>query len=253
MLHRLSPWLLIVALSAAPALAAPDCEDDFSECKDDCVVAFGGSVRLDMKKSFDKCMRKCTKKENTCTEHETETRTNQLEEGALDKSPGSDEVDSNNMPTRTTGGEPGRKKKKKVTAEPSSPDGDPDEAPAKPKEALGETEVPRSARTKFKSEEEKPAPKPPKEDKPKGGDREKVADEQPSRGDDERVVKVELKPKADEEDLRDDRPAKRERDNEGRAAEARSNPEPVAKKKVEDKPKEPPPKKRDDDDDLRNF
>lgn len=245
MLHRLSPWLLVVALSAAPALAAPDCEDDFSECKDDCVVAFGGSVRADMKKSFDKCMRKCIKKENTCTEHETETRTNQLEEGALDKSPGSDEVDSNNMPTRTTGGEPGRKKKKKVTAEPSSPDGDPDEAPAKPKDALGETEVPRSARTKFKSEEEKPAPKPAKEDKPKEREPEKVADERPSRGDDDSTVKVELKPKPAEEDLRDDRPAKRE--------EPREEERPVVKKKVEDKPKEPPPKKRDDDDDLRNF
>jgi hypothetical protein len=274
---------LLLALVAAPAFAAPDCEDDFSECKDDCVIAYGGSTRLDMKRSFEKCMRKCSKVESLCTEHEVETSSNHLEEGALDRSPGSGEVDSNNMPTRTTvapkkpkkpaesraneADEDAPKSSKKappVEARPNDEEKAPkrekkaapveananeadEDAPAKPHEALHESEVPRSSRTQFKSEDDKPSKS------GKSGKASAESSKSESSGGEKARRGREEQPKAErlDEDVRDDQP--RAEKSPPRAEPKEEAPPPRAKR-AEEKPKDaPPPKHKDEDDDLRNF
>jgi len=84
---------------AAPLLArAGECEDDFAQCQDDCMIQFGGSIREEMKAKFVKCVRKCGRTSNNCQERFTETKVNHLNEGALDKSPGSRNIDEDGMP-----------------------------------------------------------------------------------------------------------------------------------------------------------
>jgi hypothetical protein len=221
----------MLTLTAALARAEAECEDDFTECKDDCVVEYGGSTRVEMKKLYEKCMKKCIKTVNRCSERVTETKNNKLDDGALDHSPGSDEVDKNNMPTRTS--RPG----KKPTAEPG---GDEDNTPSKPHDDLSDAEVPKSSRTQLKDEGDKgnkppPASKPPPSSKP-----EPVADKPPPKK--EEPIRMELKPKDAEDDLRDDKP--RQKDPE---------PEPTPPPKKREEPKPPPPKKEEDHDDLRNY
>lgn len=238
----LRAFIMTSLLIPFAALAGSDCEDDFLECKDDCVIQYGGSIRVEVKKQYEKCMKKCTKKANTCTERVLETRDNSLDEGALDKSPSSRDVDSDGMPTR--GGDDDepkkKKKKKKVAAESRAADEEaPAEEPAPKHDALREDEVPKSARTSLKSDDS-PAPKPDRTEKKK--DPESRAAE--AKSDDpvrENVIKMELKPRREEEDLRDDRP--------GAKAE---EPAPPPKKKEEPK-KEPPKKKEEDHDDLRYY
>ena len=75
---------------AAPAFAEGDCDENFSECKEDCLIEFGGSVRVEVKKAYDKCMKKCTKVAGRCTERAIETKAGGLDEGALDGTPTSD-------------------------------------------------------------------------------------------------------------------------------------------------------------------
>jgi hypothetical protein len=82
-----------------PALAsAGECEDDFSECKELCSIQYGGSIRDEMKDKFVRCLRKCTTTSANCHERTNETKVNHLNEGALDKSPSSRDVDENGMP-----------------------------------------------------------------------------------------------------------------------------------------------------------
>ena len=214
--------VLALVCCSLPALAQGDCEDSFLECKDDCLIEFGGSVRVEMKKRYDKCMKRCTKKGNQCTERVMETKASGLEEGALDGAPTSDEVDSSGLPTRT-GSEP--KKKKKARDDVREDDAVADDEPVKKKEKLSESEVPKSDRTKLKVDEPKEPARveapPPKKEEP------------PAR-------------KLDE-DLRDDgarvtAPARKEEVEEAA---------PPPKKKEEKK--EPPKKKEEDHDDLRFY
>ena len=40
------PLLVLSMLLPFVALAESDCEDTFLECKDDCLIEFGGSIRV---------------------------------------------------------------------------------------------------------------------------------------------------------------------------------------------------------------
>lgn len=86
-------------LALLPTLAwAGECEDDFSECQELCSVQYGGSIRDEMKAKFVKCLNKCRGKAQTCRERTTETKSNHLNDGALDRSPSSRDVDEFGMP-----------------------------------------------------------------------------------------------------------------------------------------------------------
>ena len=192
---------VLVALVALPGLArADDCEDDFLECKDDCLIQYGGSIRVEQKKKYDKCLKKCTKSSRRCTEHAVETSTNQLEEGALKGTPTSDQVDSSGMPES-------KKKKKKASAEPEARSTEDDAAasdePAPKKDAIRDDEVPKSSRTTLKVEEPKsPPPETKKAEEPR-------AEAKPAKAAEPDVIR--MTPKKDDgkstgDDLRDDGP-----------------------------------------------
>ncbi len=170
---------LFVFLPCA-AFAEGDCEDTFFECKDDCLIEFGGSTRVEVKKKYDKCMRKCTKTAGRCGERVMETKASGLDEGALDGTPASDE--------ERTGSNP---KKKKVASDDSA-----DDEPVKKKEALDDAEVPKSNRTTLKTDEA-PAPRK-KEPSPK---------EERAESPKKEVIEMKMTPRKDEEDLRDDKRA----------------------------------------------
>ncbi len=208
---------LLVFLPCA-AFAEGDCEDAFLECKDDCLIEFGGSTRVEVKKAYDKCMKRCTKTARGCGERVMETKASGLDEGALDGTPASDEE---RAPA---------KKKKKVAAEVAADDSSDDE-PAKKKEALGESEVPKSNRTTLKTDDAPPPPKKKEKDPPK---EERV--EAPRK----EVIEMKMTPRKDEEDLRDDKP---------RASAPAEAEAPPKKKKIEPLPK----RKEEDHDDLRNY
>lgn len=227
--------LLALGLSL-PALAQAECDDAFLECKDDCVIEFGGSVRVEMKKRYDKCMKRCVKTVNRCTERVLETKNNQLDEGALDGTTGSDEVDKDNLPTRTAG-------KKKKAAEAPADDGAPaDDEPAPKKEALREEEVPRSNRTSLKTDpRDEPAPARRAEEPPPARREEPAVKKEP-------VIELKLSPRREEDDLRDDRPRPAEAPKQ---AAVEDEPPPPPKKR--EKKEEPPKKKEEDHDDLRFY
>jgi hypothetical protein len=221
------PLALCLALAAH---AQAECDDAFLECKDDCVVEFGGSVRVEMKKRYEKCMKKCVKVANRCTERSLETKNNALDEGALDGTVTSDQVDKDNLPTRTAG-------KKKRAPEARTAEDDAADEPVKPKEALRAEEVPRSSRTTLKVED---APLPAKDDSRR---------EEPVARKEEPPRREDAAPKAsrrDDEELRDDRPR-------AEAPKKRIEEEPPPPKKREEPPKEPPKKKEEDHDDLRYY
>jgi hypothetical protein len=129
----------LLALAPLSARAAGECDDDFAECKDDCLIQYGGSIRVEVKKQYDKCMKKCTKASRRCTERQMETQSNQLDEGALDRTPTSDQVDADGLPTR----EPPPKQKPDERREPTPRDEQTPPKPAlespKPRETTGPT------------------------------------------------------------------------------------------------------------------
>lgn len=230
--------VLLALCGALPALAQAECDDAFLECKDDCVIEFGGSVRVEMKKRYDKCMKKCVKTVNRCTERVLETKNNQLDEGALEGTTGSDEVDKDGLPNRTAG-----KKKKAVATEPAADDAAADEEPARKKEALREEEVPRSNRTSLKTDP-RDEPAPAKRDEPPPAKKEEPAAKAKS----EPVIEMKLAPRKEEDDLRDDRPRPAEP-----AKKAAVEDEPPPPPKRREKKEEPPKKKEEDHDDLRFY
>ena len=207
---------LALLLLPTPALADSDCEDTFFECKDDCLIEFGGSIRVEVKKRYDKCMKKCTKTANRCGERVMETKASGLDEGALDGTPASDQ-------DRVS------KKKKKTAAEPAAEDTASDDEPVRKKEALSESELPKSDRTTLKTDD---APPPSKK-------KEKEAEPK------KEVIEMKMTPRKEEEDIRDDKP---------RASAPREEEAPPPKKKTEVKKDPPPPKRQEEDhDDLRNY
>jgi len=245
-------FLLLAALVSWPfvagAGAGDPCDDDFNECKENCLIEFGGSIRDEVKKKYGKCMKKCTKTADLCTERAIETRTNNLDEGALEKSPGSREVDENGMPERTTG-------KAKKTSDDAPPKRDDDVRAAdskrdKPEKAKAEKpsreeraekpkkeeprdeDAPKSTRTKLEKVE---APK----DEPKPREERAEAPRE-----ERQEIKVELKPdkrSSLDEDLRDD-------------GVRRDEAKPKKKEEPRRREEPPPPKRQEEDhDDLRNY
>lgn len=66
------PLLALLLLLPIEALAGSECADAYSECRDDCLVEFGGSVRVEMKKRYEKCMKKCSKEAKICSDRHLE-------------------------------------------------------------------------------------------------------------------------------------------------------------------------------------
>jgi hypothetical protein len=199
---------LLLALSAFAARAEPDCEEDFHVCKDDCVIEFGGSTQVKAKKSLEKCMHQCQDKETRCTELVMDTRSNNLEDGALDRTPSSRDVDEHGLPTRTSGS--GRE-----AVKPEKPD---KVEKARPPEVESEkVERPEKEAPAKKDPAPEPAPK---------------KDEAP-------VIRLEPK-REKEDDLRDDKPRA-----EQKPAKVDKRDSPAPTRKPDEKPR---PKKEDDDD-----
>lgn len=241
-MKRFPHLLLALGLALAPLSArAGECDDDFSECKEDCLIQYGGSIRVEVKKKYDKCVKKCSKTARRCTERQMETKSNNLDEGALDGAPTSDQVDAEGMPTRDTGS----KKTPKKEAPIDHDDDLRNDAPAHQGEELPANEVPKSSRTSLKTDEKSgPPPEPKKKsEEPRA---EKVA-EKPAEPQADEPTPIRMTPKKDDEksagdDLRDDGP------REEKPAE-----EEAPRPKRREKPKEPPPKKEEDHDDLRFY
>lgn len=241
-LDTLMSRLLLIAVVALPftALAEGECQDDYLECKDGCLIDYGGSIRVEVKKQFDKCMKKCTKIARRCTERSMETKASGLDEGALDGAPTSDQVDEHGMPTSTASK---KKKKSKVAAEEPASEEVSDE-PARPRESLSDGEVPKSSRTAIKTDDDAPSKKK-KGDEPSKG--EVAKQEEPPK---KEVIEMKLSPtkSTNDEDLRDDKP----RASSPPKEEPRDE-EPPPPPKKEKKKEEPPKKKEEDHDDLRYY
>lgn len=218
---RRGMWGLLLVLAGSGARAA-DCGGAFSECKEDCSLQYG-SIRVDMKKRFAKCIKRCQKESSRCTEHVLEARSNNLEEGALDHTPpdgdAADAQDDARPDAKPAERRAGAKKKKAkrpaVEEEPTEPASD--EGPPRRREVLSDEEVPASSRTQLKSDEKSPAPPRPSEASPQ-----------------EAPATAPAPPKAES-------PAPAERD------------EPAPAPKREERYRPPPPRKEDDHDDLRNY
>jgi hypothetical protein len=146
-------FILSVLLLPATGLSEGDCQDDFHGCKDDCTIEFGGSVRIEARKKYEKCVKKCSKLARRCTERVMETKAHGLEPGALDGTPTSADVDREGLPTRPGSAKKGKGKKSPEDVETGEN--------GKSKAPLSDDEVPKSSRTTLKVEEPKtPAPAP---------------------------------------------------------------------------------------------
>lgn len=233
-LSNMRAALFVTALLAVPAWA-DECTDDYAECKDGCLIEFGGSMQTAMKKKYEKCANKCTKNARRCSERVMETKNNQLDEGALDGTPASDEADRDGLPTRSGSG--GKKKKARDTEDTSS--GSTNDDSSGPREALREDEVPRSNRTKLKVDESAAPPK--KEEEPKQED-------EPAQKSDVIEMKLSKKKKSGGDDeLRDDGPRAQPKE------EPREDAPPPRRKKKEKTEDSSPKKREEDHDDLRNY
>ncbi len=176
-------WVYVSVLGGAASAFAGPCQDAFAMCREDCLIEYGGSIRTEMQKAFNKCAGKCTKEQDLCLEREHDITSNQLDESAMKKKePSADE-----------------------SAPPSRASKANDAAEAPP------VEKPAPART---NRDEKPSKTPVKEDpapmvreEPRVDRSEKTSAPEKA----ERPEKVEkpapAKPSFVEEDLRDDRPA----------------------------------------------
>lgn len=238
-----APVVLSLLLLLPATAMGGECEDDFAECQDDCLIQYGGSIKVEMKKRYEKCAKKCSKKARQCTERRMETRNNSLEEGSLDRSPTSDQVDSDGLPTREKSSG-----KSKRAAEPVDHDDDlKSDEPSRAKEELPADEVPKSSRTTLKVEEKKAPPPETKQAEAPKASKESRDSKEDARGAPEEAPVIRMTPKKDDgksagDDLRDDGPRE-----ESPAVDEALRP------KRREKPKEPPPKKEEDHDDLRNY
>lgn len=225
--------LLLLLSLVVPCLALAqeeECGENLSECQDTCLIEYGGSVRLEMKKKYNRCVKRCAKVSRRCTERAVETRASGLDEGALKDVPTSDEVDRDGMPTRT-----GRGKKAAPVEEEASRPADDDAPPAK-QESLRDSELPKSNRTQLKVEDP-----PPEEKKPEPAPAARTADEPPPTKNE--PIELKLSPQKDEEDLRDDRPR-----DDARAREQKKRDDEEKKRQQERERR-----RKEDEEDLRNF
>ena len=137
-------WGLAFALWVSPARADDDCGATFADCKEDCSLEYG-SIRVEMKRRFAKCMTYCEQEAERCTDLKNESRVNSLDEGALEKSPHTP------APKHKS-----KAKKKRATVEEREPE---EPAPAR-RDSLGEDEAPKSSRTALKTDEKPATTKP---------------------------------------------------------------------------------------------
>ena len=222
MLSKLLPGaLLLLALTATPTFAG-ECEDGFSSCREDCLLEFGGSIRTEMKKAFDRCVKKCGKTQNVCLEREHDITSNQLEESAIKKPSNAESTEApsrNEPPTRVEPAEeapveraapPEKSTRSAVSDEPSAKKGVPE------KQVRGE----RAAEPKAEPKVEERAEKPQK--------------------------------KFAEEDLRDDKPVSSSKPAKSSFKEESLDEAPAPKSKREE-PKEEKKRPALDEDDLRNY
>ena len=216
-------FLLLLIIAAPLQARAGECEDDFAQCQDDCMVQYGGSIREEMKAKFVKCVRKCGRTSTNCRERTTETRVNHLNEGALDKSPGSRDIDEDGLPVlkkrpsedRPSSGDDLRDDLPRVASKPKTPKSKPRKPP---RDEVADDEVIKAERTRLKTDPDRePPPAPKKVEAPP-----------------EPTPPVAKRPEPKAEPTPEPAPAP-----------------PAVKPKV-DEPK-PPPKKEDDHDDLRNY
>ncbi len=219
-----------LCLTALPS-RANECDDAFTECKDTCLIQYGGSVRPEMKKKYEKCAAKCGKTGRHCTEQLMETRNNGLDDGSLARTRGDDDL-REEVPARSSG---------RTRAAPREEEDERPrrEEPVKKKEALREDEVPTSDRTQLKvdEEEEKAERERARErEREREKEREKKKEEEPKA----EAIEMRLKPQKEENDLRDDQPRKEE-------------PPKREERKRREVREAPPPKKEEDHDDLRYY
>ncbi|MFT3841344.1 MAG: hypothetical protein QM723_30420 [Myxococcaceae bacterium] len=95
---RLLPLVFLSSLLCgfvARAADISDCDDDYSECREDCTMQYGSKSAT--KKKFGKCAVKCEKKLNDCRERHLETKRNNLDEGSIAKSPSSRQSDEEDL------------------------------------------------------------------------------------------------------------------------------------------------------------
>jgi hypothetical protein len=96
-MRRLWAYLLLIVFAApAWALTPEQCDDAAQLCIEDCSDEFGTSVRVEMRRKFDACAAKCSRKKQTCLDREFELKKSDLAEGALDR----DDDDLDDRPRR---------------------------------------------------------------------------------------------------------------------------------------------------------
>jgi hypothetical protein len=228
---------LLLLLLPSVALADPECEEALSDCKDTCVIGFGGSIRVEARQRYERCMKQCLDAEARCTAEALGTKGEPLDDGARD-----DAQDRGTRDGTTREGKEGR------SATKSRDDGHDSAAPATSRSGADAASPPskerggpdasssskdrRGAPAKDASPGSPDAPRPPKE-----------------RG----VAHTET-PAAS----RTSSPGDGARGEGGsatqgeEAAEPPASGTPAATPKKDPRPK-PPPKKEEDHDDLRNY
>lgn len=139
-------------------LIPTDCDDKYAECKEDCLIRWGGGTDLKKRAKNNQCINACSKVELDCRETFFETKRNNLDEGSIAGNPNSRDVDSDGMPTKTA--KKGEPKPKKVEEDLRDEPKKEERAP-EPKRELAAEETPKSTRTQLKADpKEKPAEKP---------------------------------------------------------------------------------------------
>ncbi len=138
-------------------IAPTDCDDNYSECKEDCAIRFGGTTSLKSRAKLNPCLNKCDSTERDCRETFFETKRNNLDEGAISGSPSSRDVDSDGMPTTSRKKQVVEKKKEDDLRDSAPPPAKKSEPAPKPAYELKEEETPKSNRSQLKVEKEKPA------------------------------------------------------------------------------------------------
>ena len=238
--------LWVSALGWAQRPATPDdCDDSFAECKEDCTITYGGTTNDKARAKVNKCLTKCNTVELECRERFFETKRNALDEGSLNNSPGSRQVDENGMPDPAASKKRDRNEGRTKVSESPAPreedlrdDRQRDAPPAKVEKKKNdaparEEETPKSSRTQISTADTKPEPTrsevredppPPKDEPKKGSSRAGAAAKRAEPREDPPPKRVEP---------REDPPPKR--------VEPREDPPP---KRAE--PREDPPPKRDE-------
>jgi hypothetical protein len=133
----LSLALLVVAPAWAddPIPEASTCNDDFAECKENCTIDYGGSLKT--RDKLGKCMKKCDSGSRDCRERFFEVHRNKLDPSAMDE-----------------------KQRPRDPIEPAQPSVVSDKPPAPQKDEVSDEPVPKRTATRISdlAGDEKPEP-----------------------------------------------------------------------------------------------